>query len=519
MIKINSDKYPERNISYWLDSTSRPDYPALEKDLEVDVAIIGGGIAGLNCAYFLTEEGMKVAIVEADRLLHGTTGHTTAKVTSQHALIYARLKKDIGEEKARQYAEANQEAIHAIGDIIKQHNIECDFIRLPAYVYTQSDQYIKDIQDEVEAACSLGIDADFAEEIHLPFPTKAAVRFNNQAQFHPLKYLDALIQQIVGKGGQIFEHTRAMNIEEQSRGKYLLITHSGRNIKSSKVIIASHFPFYDGGGLYFARIWVSRSYALGVIADTKLPQGVFLSAEQPVRSLRSQPFGDRELIIVGGESHKTGQDSDTNQHYANIESWARENFTIIDIPYRWSTQDCMTLDSIPYVGRLTASNPDIYIATGFNKWGMTNSTASAMIIRDLIIKGDNPWAEVYKPSRFPNLGQLVVQNADVAKHYVSGKISPVSKHEDISQGQAEVISWHGEKTGAYRDEDNHLHMLDITCTHMGCELGWNNAEHTWDCPCHGSRFTPEGSIVEGPALNYLKPIEENRNDVEPNVVQ
>lgn len=185
----------------------------------------------------------------------------------------------------------------------------------------------------------------------------------------------------------------------------------------------------------------------------------------------------------------------------------------------WSNQDCMTLDSIPYVGRLTSSNPDILVATGFNKWGMTNSTVSALILRDLIIKGDNPWAAVYNPSRFPNLSQLVLQNADVAKQYVSGKISPLPKQQDIPPGGAEVINWHGEKTGAYRDEDNQLHMLDVTCTHMGCELSWNNAERTWDCPCHGSRFTPEGSIIEGPALNYLKPVEESRNDVEPNIIQ
>lgn len=509
----------EKNNPYWLDSTSRPQFPGLDEDIEVDVAIIGGGMVGITCAYLLGQDKMKMAIIEADRILRGTTGHTTAKITSQHSLIYAELTKKLGEEKARQYAEANQAAIHTIGSIVRENDIECDFVELPAYVYTQSDKYLQDIEDEVRAACSLGIKAEFTEELHLPFPVKAAVRFHNQAQFHPLKYLDFLTRKITDSGTRIFEQTRAINIEKEGEGRFLIITHGGKKVRAGKVIIATHFPFYDGGGFYFARMYVSRSYALGVTMECKLPQGMYISAEDPVRSLRSQAYKDGELVLVGGGSHKTGQDDDTYQHYADLVKWARENFPITDIPYRWSTQDCMTLDYVPYVGRLTRSEPHIYVATGFNKWGMTNSTVSAMLIRDLIIKGENPWTEVYNPSRFPNLGELVVQNADVAKQYVTGKISMSPKEADIAPGQGMVISWHGEKTGAYRDDDNQMHMVDITCTHLGCELGWNTAERTWDCPCHGSRFTPEGEVVEGPALNQLKPVEESRNDVEPNVFQ
>lgn len=518
-INISYHKQTEQNIPYWLDSTSRPEFTTLTEDIEVDVAIIGGGMVGITSAYLLGQEGLSTAIIEADRILRGTTGHTTAKITSQHSLIYAQLKKKVGEEKARQYAEANETAIHTIGDIIKENDIQCDFTAMPAYVYTQSDKYIEDIEDEVQAACSLGIKAEFTDELHLPFPVKAAVRFHDQAQFHPLKYLDTLTQNATDSGTRIFEQTRAMNIEREGSDRYLIVTHSGRRVRAGQVIIATHFPFYDGGGFYFARIYVTRSYALGVTMEDQLPRGMYISAEDPIRSLRTQPYKDGELVIVGGDSHKTGQDDDTSQHYQNLARWARDTFRVTDIPYQWSTQDCMTLDLIPYVGRLTRSEPGIYVATGFNKWGMTNSTASAMLLRDLIIKGDSPWAEVYNPSRFPDLGELVIQNADVAKQYVIGKISMSPRESEIDAGDARVISCHGEKTGAYRDEDNQLHLVDITCTHMGCELSWNNAERTWDCPCHGSRFTPEGAIVEGPALNYLKPIEESRNDVEPNVIQ
>jgi len=502
---------------YWLASTSAADYPALDEDIDVDVAIIGGGMVGISCAYMLVKEKFKVAVIEADRILHGTTGHTTAKITSQHSLIYARLKKEMGEEKAQQYANANQSAIQTIADIISNKNIDCDFVRQPAYVYTQSDKYIQDIEDEARVASNLGIMASYVDEVPLPFSVKAALRFDDQAQFHPLKYLQALIPDITENGSYIFEQTRAMNIERDK--DFLVITHSGKKVRAPKVIIASHYPFFDGGGLYFSRLYTERSYVVGITAQGKFPEGMYISAEDPTRSLRSQSFEGGELILVGGEHHKTGQDSNTNQHYSNLIDWAKKTFRVVDIPYRWSTQDCMTLDGVPYVGPLTASRPDLYVATGFGKWGMTNSTAAAMMLTDLIVKGENAWTSVYNPSRFPDLTNLIVQNADVAKNYVSGKLEAPDNDEEIAKGEARAVNVDGERAGAYREQDGKLHLLDITCTHLGCELQWNNAERTWDCPCHGSRFGCQGNIVEGPALNVLKPVEESRNNVEPNVFQ
>jgi len=502
---------------FWIVSTPDTNYPALEQDVKVDVAIVGGGIAGISCAYLLVKEGVKVAIVEADRILHGTTGHTTAKITSQHSLIYARLKKEMGEEKAKQYAEANESAIHTIADIIEENKIDCDFKWCPAYVYTQSDKYMQDIEDEAKAASSLGIKASLLKEIPLPFPAKSALRFDGQAQFHPLKYLKALVPEILKNGSHIFEQTRAINIE---KGKdYMVITNTGKKVSAGKVIIASHFPFFDGGGLYFSRIYAERSYVVGVTVKEKFPEGMFISAEDPVRSLRSQSFENGELILVGGDHHKTGQCDNTNIHYNNLIDFAKSSFEVQNIPYRWSTQDCMTVDGVPYVGSLTSQRPDIYVATGFGKWGMTNSTAAAMILKDIITKGASPWTSVYNPTRFPNIKNLIVQNADVAANYVSGKLSTGADNEEISIGEAKVINVDGKLAGAYRDENDSLHIVDITCTHVGCELNWNDAERSWDCPCHGSRFDYEGKIVEGPALNSLKPIEESPNKVEPNVFQ
>lgn len=343
------------------------------------------------------------------------------------------------------------------------------------------------------------------------------MRFDGQAQFHPLKYLKALVPKILDKGSYIFEQTRAMNIEKEK--DYLVITNTGKKVAAAKVIIASHFPFFDGGGLYFSRIFNERSYVIGATIKEKFPEGMFISAEDPTRSLRSQSFQDSELILIGGEHHKTGHCENTNLHYSNLIDYAQSTFQVRDIPYRWSTQDCMTLDGVPYVGHLTSNNHDLYVATGFGKWGMTNSTAAALILKDLINKGTSPWAPVYNPSRFPDVGEFLVQNLDVAKSFISGKLNQISEKLEIGKGEAKIISVDGKRAGAYRDENEELHILDITCTHVGCELEWNSAERTWDCPCHGSRFDYQGNIVEGPALNCLRDIQEGPNKVEPNIFQ
>lgn len=497
---------------------SKTDYPALNEDIPVDVAIVGGGLVGITSAYLLTQAGLKVAVLEADRILNGTTGHTTAKITSQHSLIYARLKKEIGAEQAGLYAQANESALHMIADLVKEKKIDCDFERQSAYVYTSSPEYIKQIEEEVRAADSLGLNAVYCEDIPLSIRIEAAIRFDDQAQFHPLKYLLVLAQEVIKQGGYIFEQTPAINIEKDS--PWAVLTRKGKRIKANQIIVATHYPFFDGGGLYFSRIYANKSYALGVRAANPFPGGMYISAEQPTRSLRAQNTSAGEIILVVGDSHKTGQDLNTNAHYTNLVDFAASTFEVLDIPYRWSTQDCMTMDGIPYIGRITAKNPDIYIATGFGKWGMTNGTVAALLIKDLLLGADNPWSEVFQPSRLniSSVTPLVTQNLNVAKHFVAGKFQPAAKKAQILKGEAMVIGVEGEKTGAYRDENGRLHLLDITCTHVGCELAWNNAERTWDCPCHGSRFSYNGSIIEGPALNPLMPCGEGENKVEPNII-
>lgn len=490
---------------YWLASADSTDYPALDKDIRVDVAIVGGGIVGITAGYLLKKENVKVAILEADRIVQGTTGHTTAKITSQHSLIYSNMIKHLGREKAQQYADANEYAIDFIEELVREKKIDCDFSRQAAYVYTQSDDYVQKIQKEVEAASSLGIKAFYMEEIPLPFKVKAAERFDNQAQFHPRKYLLALAKEIPGDGSYIFEHTRAVDFHEDHPNT--VITEDGHKVLAENVMIASHFPAYGGSGYYFARMHPIRSYAVGVKIKEEYPGGMYITAEDPGRSLRSTPYEGGDLIIVGGEHHKTGQGPNTNIHYKNLMEFAKETYDVTDILFRWSTQDYTTLDDVPYVGKITAKSPGVYVATGFKKWGMTNGTASAILLKDLIVKGDSPWAPVYDPARFegdPMIKNFAVDNMDVAKHFIGDKLKPAPGDTGIAPGEARVMVRDGKKVGIFKDKKDKIHAVSITCTHMGCDLAWNAAELSWDCPCHGSRFTYEGDIIEGPALKSLR---------------
>lgn len=507
---------PEVPSSFWMDSTKPTDYPPLQDDIKVDAAIIGAGIVGITSAYLLKEKGLTVAVLDADRILQGTTAHTTSKLTSQHNIIYSRIKQQMGEEMAWQYAQANEHAIHLVDHLCRAKDIQCDFAWLPAYVYTESEQYVEQILSEVQVAADLGIKASYQDDIPLPWTIKAAMRFDGQAQFHCLKFLKALAQTIPGKGSYIFENTKALDIKGGDAA--VVVTDSGHKVKASQIIIASHFPFFDGGGMYFARIYFDRSYVVAATIAEDFPEGIYINAETPARSLRCTPSQHGPLILFAGEHHKTGHDSKTNEHYQNLLDFAQQNFNVKKVYYRWSTHDCMTTDGVPYVGHLTSRSPNIYVATGFGKWGMTNGIASAQILSDLITTGDNSWAQVYTPSRFITsasaLKTLVSLNLSVAQKLISGKLDKGEKDAEVSQGEAQIIDVDGERIGAYRDADGNLHMVDTTCTHLGCEIAWNDAEKSWDCPCHGSRFTYEGDIIEGPAINKLHHVKGDPNNVE-----
>ena len=491
--------------SYWLESTERTNYPKLDENIHVDIAIVGGGMVGILTAYQLQEYDFNIALLEAENVVESTTAHTTAKLTSQHDLIYYKIKKERGFDLALQYAEANENAIHEIKKIADENNIDCDYSLQSAYIFTQEDKYVKKLEDEVKTAKSLGINAYLTDNIPLPIDIKSALVFENQAQFHPRKFLIPLAEKIHNNGVKIHEKTRAIELNKKD-DKYIINTSQGKTVTADIVIIASHYPFYNKKAMYYSRIYVERSYAIAIKAKEKFPGGLYINTDIPTRSLRSLPTEDGELILVVGENHKTGQGEDMNNHYKALLNFAEEVFSVENVPYRWSTQDCMTMDKIPYIGQYASDTPNLYIATGFQKWGMTTSMASSIILKDLIVTGESPWADVFNPSRKNISGsakEFIAQNVNVAGQLLGGKISKEPEKIVIESGEGKILNIDGEKTGAYRDEEGELYFVNTTCTHMGCELNWNSAERSWDCPCHGSRFTYRGHIIQGPAVKPL----------------
>ncbi|KQN99904.1 FAD-dependent oxidoreductase [Paenibacillus sp. Leaf72] len=501
--------YPE---PFWMKSAeSLPSYPKLEENIETDVVVVGGGISGITTGYLLAKAGLRVVLLEASTLFSGTTGHTTAKITAQHDIIYDALIKQQGYEKAELYYKANADALQFIRDTVNEHGIECGFTEQDAYVYTNTDSYLSKLQDEMAAYERLGITGYYVDHIPLTnIPAIAAVVMKKQAQFHPLQYLSALAGKFVEAGGRIYEHSTATDIQQDQHP--VVSTANGYQITCDRVVICSHFPFFDGYGFFFARMHAERSYALAVKSKVNYPGGMYLSAEEPKRSIRSATDLDGSpLLIIGGQNHKTGQGICTINHYETLQRFAAENFGTESISYRWSAQDLVTGDKLPYVGRITENNPNIFIASGFKKWGMTTGTAAALLIRDLVQEHDNPYTQLFAPSRslsLSTLKNLVVDNLDVAKHLVSGKVEMVHrKPHELNSDEGAVVSVHGRRAGAYRDTEGKLHVVDTTCTHMGCEVEWNDGERTWDCPCHGSRFSITGTVLEGPAERPLKTIE------------
>ncbi|MDT8977648.1 FAD-dependent oxidoreductase [Paenibacillus sp. chi10] len=502
-------QFPE---SYWRDSATIPSFPKLAKHTEADVVVVGGGISGITTAYLLAREGLRVVLVEAGQLLNGTTGHTTAKITAQHDLIYDEFNHHFGQEQAKLYYQANIEAKQFIKHMVQEHKIPCDYEERDAYIYTNSDEYLPKLQTELAAYEKLGIDGELVTQIDLPVPIKAALVMRNQAQFHPVKYLDKLVQLFVELGGQIYEHTTVETIDKGTLPT--VITQDGFKLTCKHAVSCSHFPCYDGMGFYFARMHAERSYVVGIPNKNVQLSGMYISAENPKRSIRTAALDTGEsLILIGGEGHKTGQGICTIKHYEALQAYANDVFGAAEISYRWSAQDLVSLDKMPYIGQISSSVPNVYVATGYRKWGMTNGTAAALLLRDMIMGRENAYQELYTPSRFhvdPDVKTFFAQNADVAKHLISGKLERVhNKPENLSNDEGAVVSIDGKRAGAYRDEHGMLHLVDTTCTHMGCELEWNHGERSWDCPCHGSRFSYEGDVLEGPAAKPLTKIQES----------
>jgi len=498
---------PGRHESFWMETTPETSYPPLPGDIETDVAVVGGGIVGITTALLLKQAGYTVAVIEGDRVCSGVTGHTTAKITSLHRLIYADLIDRFGSTEARQYADANQAAIGKIAALVQEYAIPCSFERKPAYTFAESADDRERVAAEADAARGLGLPAAFVEEIPLPGRTYGAVRFADQAQFHPRSYLLHLASLVPEAGSRIFEKTRALAVEDE-KGSCRVRTENG-TVTARAVVLATHYPFYDGPGFYYARMEPSRSYVLGVRLDEPFPDGMFINAAGPAHSWRSQPADGGELVFVGGMQHRTGEDTDTREHYRSLEAYARSVYPLRSVDYRWSAQDYITIDGVPYIGPLADGHENVYIATGFRKWGMTNGTVAALILTDMIRGRENPWSGVYAPDRFKpaaSARSFLVHNIEVAEKYISGAISrPSGDLADVRPGEGRILMIEGRKAGVFRDREGRVRAINPACTHMGCVVAWNSAEETWDCPCHGSRYDASGRVIHGPAVKDLAP--------------
>lgn len=474
--------------SVWSESCKFRKREALNKDIKTDVLVIGAGIAGILTAYMLKQKGREVVVIDAAEIASGNTKNTTAKITSQNDLIYSKLITEFGEEKARQYAKANELAIKKYKEIIEDKRIECDFEEKPAYVYSLNEVDV--LKEEVEAAKNLGIDAEFVQEANLPFKINGAVKFNNQAQFNPLKFLKGISNELV-----IYENTRALEIKEN------LVVTSGGNITANNIVVATHYPIMNAPGYYFMKMHQERSYVLA-LENTSEIDGMYIDLNKEGYSFRTY----NNLLLLGGISHRTGENEEGGS-YDELRKVAKRLYPKAKEKYYWSAQDCMTIDGIPYIGRYSSETPNIYVATGFNKWGMTSSMVSAMIISDMILEKENDFSEIFSPRRFDlslSINNIANDLIETAKNFIAQKVYiPSSEIEHIKNGHGGIIEYNGEKVGVYKNKEGKEFFVSTKWTHLGCQLSWNSDELTWDCPCHGSRFDYKGRLIGSPATKDL----------------
>ncbi len=472
------------NGSIWRQTAELPRFSRLEGDARCDVAVLGAGLAGILTARALVGRGLRVVVLEASRVASGQTGRTTAKITSQHGMRYDKLITTFDADKAGQYARANEWAVREYAEIVRKERISCDFCETDAYLYSLVND--EPLRREAEAARSLNIDAAFVEKTELPFSIAGAVRFARQAQFHPLKFMQALLP-----GLTIYEDTRALSADggrvETERG----------TVTAENVVFATHYPFVNVPGWYFLRMHQERSYVLALESGW-LPKGMYYGADADGLSFREADG----LLLVGGGAHRTGENSAGGQ-YERLYACAREVLPDCREVSRWSAQDCATLDGAPYIGRYSEQTPNWYVMTGFDKWGMSTSMLAARIVSGLIL-GDSPeWAEIFSPGRFllsASAKSLATETAQAFKGLAREFLTlPNTSGDALPEGHGGVAEVEGRKTGVYKERGGEKHAVGTRCPHLGCQLSWNPDENSWDCPCHGSRLDCDGALLDGPA--------------------
>lgn len=453
-----------------------------------DVIVIGAGLAGILTAYYLQKEGKNVLVLEAAEIASGQTERTTAKITSQHDIKYSNLIKTIGVKKAKMYADANEMAIKEYERLIKEKNIECNFEKVSAYLYTLENEEL--IIKEADAANALGINAFLTRDTKLPFPVKNAVCFRNQAQFSPLKFVKQIALEL-----EILEHTKVIDIKG-----HRVITEK-EVFTADKIVMATHYPIINAPGFYFLKQHQERSYALALLGCTPI-KAMYYGIDSNGLSFRQS--GD--ILILGGAGRRTGHNK-KGRAFNMLREAAKKYYPESTETAHWAAQDCMPHDGIPFIGKFSVFTPNLYVITGFQKWGMTSAMAAAMILRDELSGRKNTYSKVFCPQRFniiAGIKKLLIDIGESVKGLSKGWLHfPPASKDTLSNGNGGVVVIDGKRYACYCDENGKLHKISARCPHLGCELTWNPDEKSWDCPCHGSRFDVDGKLLDNPSKKNL----------------
>jgi glycine/D-amino acid oxidase-like deaminating enzyme/nitrite reductase/ring-hydroxylating ferredoxin subunit len=488
----------------WLADAAATAHDQLDEDLEVDVAVIGGGIAGITTALLCKRDGARVAVLERGVIAGGATGSSTAKVSALQQTKCSDIRAIHGERGAAAYAEASLAALDRMDALVRDEGIDCAWERLPAFTYAATEEDLDRVEQEAEAAGAAGLPVQLTDEVPLPFAVAGAVRLDDQAQCDPARYVRGLAERVAGDGSLVFEGTVVTGVSEGSPCR--VSTASGATVTAREVVVCTNYPLLDRG-LFFARMKATRSYLVAARVRGGAPGGMLITAGAPTRSIRRYANGGETWVLVGGEGHTTGASDASPERYAALEAFAREHFDVVDLPYRWSTQDGMPTDKLPYIGPYTPTSKHLFVNAGGQKWGMTNGTIGAMVLADRLAGRESPYAGVFDPNRISvrSAPEVAKAQAWVGAHFVGDRLTPAqASAEKIPPGQARVVRSGLGKTGVYRDEDGVLHGVSLRCTHLGCLLHFNDADRSWDCPCHGSRFGIDGEVLAGPAVHPLE---------------
>ena len=486
-------------VSLWTATSASTNYPSLDTAVDVDVAVIGGGIAGLTAALALKRAGRSVAVLEAARVGTGVTGNTTGKVTSLHRLVYTELVTRHDSQTALSYGMANEAAIEHVARTVRDEGLDCGFRRVSNYTYATSADTLELVQKEAVLAGKLGLPATFTTEVPLPFAVKGAVKFEGQAQIHALKYVQGLARAVAGDGCSVFENTSVVAFRD---GSPAVIDAGQGAVRAHDIIVATNLPFGDQG-VFADRCSPHRSYIVAARMASPPLDATFVSVDDPMRSILTIELDGTSFVLVGGEGHPASENADSTERYLRLSAFARDRLRAGEIMFRWSTQDAMPADGLPYVGLMAPESEHVYVITGLRKWGLTNGTAAALILRDKLIGRQNRWAAVFDSTR-PGTDTAAAPSVEASLTPRDATLpATASSGPDVAPGEGKVVDIDGAKTAVYVSTAGEVHAVSAVCTHLGCTVEFNPGDVTWDCPCHGSRFGTDGTVIQGPATRNL----------------